>query len=309
MRGPVFVLSLLLPCAVLAQEQDFSKVEVKATRLGGSVYVLEGAGGNIAASVGEDGIVLVDDEFAPLAEKIRAALKGLGITDKPVRYVINTHYHGDHAGGNVPFAQGGATLIAQDNVRKRLAAGGRGGNGGSMGWDMKPAEKAALPIITFERDVTVHLNGEDVRALFVPAGHTDGDAVIFFPKANVVHLGDDFVRYGLPFIDVDAGGSIDGMIAGLESVIPQLPADVKVIPGHGAPGTLDDVRAFVKLLKDTRAVVAKGLAEGKSLEQLRKEKVLEPWSKSAGDFVSVDAYLETLVNSLSGKKGGGFVKH
>src|SRR5215468_10229892 len=178
------------------QEPDWSKVQIKVTKVSGNIYMLEGQGGNIAASVGEDGIVIVDDEFAPLAEKIQAALKNLGITDKPVRFVINTHYHGDHAGGNAPFATSGSTLIAQDNVRKRLASGGVAGNGGSMKMEVKPAEKAALPIITFEHDVTVHLNGEDIRALHFPAGHTDGDAIIFFPKNNVVHMGDDFVRYG-----------------------------------------------------------------------------------------------------------------
>src|SRR6266436_9394992 len=168
--------------AVAEQEPDWSKVQIKTTKVSGNIYMLEGQGGNIAASVGEDGIVIVDDQFAPLAEKIQAALKGLGITDKPVRFVINTHYHGDHTGGNAPFANSGSTVIAQDNVRKRLAAGGIAGNGGSMKMENKPAEKAALPIITFERDVTVHLNGEDIRALHFPSGHTDGDAIIFSRK-------------------------------------------------------------------------------------------------------------------------------
>ena len=153
-------LAATLLCTVAtAQQPDFSKVEIKVTKVSGNIYMLEGQGGNIAASVGEDGIVIVDDEFAPLAEKIQAALKNLAITDKPVRFVINTHYHGDHTGGNVPFATAGSTLIAQDNVRKRLASGGTAGNGGSVKMEVKPAEKAALPIITFEHDVTVHLNG------------------------------------------------------------------------------------------------------------------------------------------------------
>src|SRR6202171_900151 len=151
------------------QEPDFSKVQINVTKVSGNIYMLEGEGGNIAASVGEDGIVIVDDQFAPLADKIQAALKNLGITDKPVRFVINTHYHGDHTGGNVPFYNAGSTLIAQDNVRKRLETGGTAGNGGSIKMDVKPAAKAALPIITFEHDVTVHLNGEDIRALHFPS--------------------------------------------------------------------------------------------------------------------------------------------
>jgi len=297
-------------CRAAAQEKtpEWSKVQIKVTKVSGNIYMLEGQGGNIAASVGEDGIVIVDDEFAPLAEKIQAALKNLGITDKPVRFVINTHYHGDHTGGNAPFANSGSTVIAQDNVRKRLAAGGIAGNGGSMKMENKPAEKAALPIITFERDVTVHLNGEDIRALHFPSAHTDGDAIIFFPKNNVVHMGDDFVRYGFPFIDVASGGSVQGMIDALEKASAQLPADVKVIPGHGALSNLDDVREFVKMLKETSAVVQKAIDSRKTLEQMKQEQILVSWQKWSSDFLSSDAFIETLYNSLTGHKGE-FVKH
>lgn len=290
------------------QNTDFSKVQITVTKVSGNIYMLEGEGGNIAASVGEDGIVIVDDQFAPLAEKIRAALKNLGITDKPVRFVINTHYHGDHTGGNEPFANTGSTVIAQDNVRKRLETGGTGGNGSSMKMDYKAAPKAALPMITFEHDVTVHLNGEDIRALHFPAGHTDGDAVIFFPKNNVVHMGDDFVRYGFPFIDVASGGSVQGMIDAMEKASAQLPADVKVIPGHGALSNLDDVREFVKMLKETSAAVQKALNEHQTLEQMKQEKILEPWKKWSGGFIDSDKFIETLYNSLTGNKGQ-FMKH
>jgi len=295
----------LFATAVFAQ-QDFSKVEIKVTKVSGNIYMLEGSGGNIAASVGEDGIVIVDDQFAPLAEKIQAALKG--ITDKPVRFIINTHYHGDHTGGNEPFSKAGSTVIAQDNVRKRLESGGTAGNGGSIKMENKPAAKAALPIITFENDVTVHLNGEDIRALHFPAGHTDGDSVIFFPKNNVVHMGDDFVRYGFPFIDVASGGSVQGMISAMEKAITMLPPDVKVIPGHGALSNLDDVRAFVKMLKETSAAVQSAIDRHQTVEQMKQAKVLAPWEKFSGDFINTDAFIETLYNSLTGQKGK-FVKH
>ena len=290
------------------QNQDFSKVEIKVTKVSGNIYMLEGAGGNIAASVGEDGIVIVDDQFAPLADKIQAALKELKITDKPVRFVINTHYHGDHTGGNEPFANVGSTVIAHDNVRKRLETGGTAGNGGSIKMEQKAAAKGALPIITFEHDVTVHLNGEDIRALHFPSGHTDGDSIIFFPKNNVVHMGDDFVRYGFPFIDVASGGSVQGMIDAMEKATAQLPADVKVIPGHGALSNLDDVRAYTKMLRETAAVVQKALNDHKTLEQMKQEKVLAPWDKFSGSFVNSDAFIETLYNSLTGHKGE-FMKH
>ena len=307
MRATSIVISALLSvCLLSAQDQDFSKVQMKVTKVAGNVYMLEGAGGNIGASVGDDGIVVVDDQYAPLAEKIQAALKG--ITDKPVRFIINTHYHGDHTGGNEYF-QKQAPIIAHDNVRKRLESGGMAGNGGSVRHEAKPSPKGALPIITFDHDVTLHLNGDDIRALYVPAGHTDGDSIIFFPKSNVVHMGDDFVTYGFPFIDVEAGGSIDGMIDGLDKVMAQLPPDVKVIPGHGPVSTLDDVRVYVKMLKDTRAVAQKAINEGKTLDQMKQAKLLDPWKKYSGDFINQDAFLETLYASLTGQKTGKFMKH
>jgi len=302
----VAVLVLFVGSLLSGQDQDFSKVQIKVSKVAGNVYMLEGAGGNIGASVGEDGIVVVDDQFAPLADKIQAALKG--ITDKPVRFIINTHYHFDHTGGN-EFFQKQAPIIAHDNVRKRLEQGGGAGNGGSVHFDSKPQPKGALPIITFDHDVTVHLNGEDIRALHFPAGHTDGDSVIYFPKSNVVHMGDDFVTYGFPFIDVDSGGSIDGMISGVENAVAQLPADVKIIPGHGPVSNLDDVRAYVKMLKETRAAVQDALDKKMTLDQMKAAKTLDPWKKYSGAFISEDAYLETLYNSLTGQKNGKFIKH
>ena len=308
MRQPaIFVSAILLTLALAAaQDQDLSKVQITVSKVSGNVYMLQGEGGNIGASVGEDGIVVVDDQYAPLAEKIQAALKG--VTDKPVRFIINTHYHGDHTGGNAYF-QKQAPVIAQDNVRKRLETGGTSGNLGSISKDNKPAPKEALPILTFDHDVTVHLNGEDIRALHFPSGHTDGDSIIFFPKSNVVHMGDDFVRYGFPFIDLAGGGSVEGMIAAMEEVIPKLPADVKVIPGHGNISNLDDVRTYTKMLIDTRAAVEKGVQQGKTLDQLKQEKVLAPWQKWSGDFVTTDAFIETLYNDLTGKKDQKLIKH
>lgn len=296
----------LMTVVAAAQQNDFSKVQIKVTKVSGNIYMLEGSGGNIAASVGEDGIVIVDDQFAPLVEKIQQALKG--ITDKPVRFIINTHFHGDHTGGNAPFSNAGSTVIAQDNVRKRLESGGTAGNGGSLKMDYPAAPKGALPIITFANDVTVHLNGEDIRALHFPSGHTDGDSIIFFPKNNVVHMGDDFVRYGFPFIDVTSGGSVQGMISAMEKAMALLPPDVKVIPGHGAISNLDDVRAFVKMLKETSAVVQKAIDRRQTLEQMKQAKILAPWEKFSGSFINTDAFIETLYNSLTGQKGK-FVKH
>lgn len=289
-----------------AQNQDFSKVQMKVTKVSGNVYMLEGAGGNIGASIGDDGIVIVDDQYAPLADKIKAALKG--ITDKPVRFVINTHYHGDHTGGNAIFQQT-APVIAQDNVRKRLEEGGTAGNLATIKMEVTPAPKEALPIVTFDHDVTVHLNGEDIQALHFPHGHTDGDSVIFFPKSNVVHMGDDFVTYGFPFVDLAGGGSVSGMIAAIDQIIPKLPPDVKIIPGHGPISNLDDVRRYVTMLKDSRAAVEAGIKEGKSLDQLKQANVLAPWQKWSGDFITSEQWLATLYNDLTGNKTGELIKH
>jgi cyclase len=301
----VFFLFLMLNYAA-GQDRDFSKVEIKATKVAGKVYMLQGAGGNIGALVGDDGIVMVDDQYAPLVDKIRAALKG--ISDKPVRFVINTHWHFDHTGGNEGFSTT-STIIAQENVRKRMQKGGVAGNGGSIRFDIEPFPVAALPIITFEHDVTIHFNGEDIRALHFPAGHTDGDSIIFFPDSNVVHLADDFWPNHFPFIDTVSGGSIKGLIQAIEQAISQLPADVKVIPGHGELSNLDDVRKYLKMLQDTMAVVEKALAQKKTLDQMKQEKLLEPWKEYSSDYITTDIFLETVVNSLTGKNTVGYLIH
>jgi cyclase len=303
--------TIALTCLLLAlgpaaaQDQDLSKVQIKVSKVAGNVYMLEGAGGNIGASVGDDGILLVDDQSAPLAEKIQAALKG--INDKPMRFIINTHYHGDHIGGNAYF-QKQAPVIAHDNVRKRLQTGGTTGNGGSMHFEARPQPEDALPIITYDNTVTLHLNGEDIRVQHFPSGHTDGDSIVFFSKSHVVHMGDEFVTH-FPFVDVEAGGSLNGMIDAVDSVIAQVPADVKVIPGHGQLSNLADLRAYLTMLKATRNAVAQALKDGKTLDQMKQAKILDPWKKYSGEFVSEDAFLETIYISLTGQKTGEFIKH
>jgi cyclase len=296
----------VLAASALAQRGDLSKVEVKAQKVADGVYMLTGAGGNIGVSVGEDGIVIVDDQYAPLAPKIQAALKGL--SDKPVRFILNTHYHGDHTGGNQDFAKTGSTLIAHENVRKRLAEG-------TTITQFKivtpPASKEALPVITFDQSATVHLNGEDIRALHFPNGHTDGDSVIFFPKANVVHMGDDFVTYGFPFVDVEHGGSVSGLVAGDEKVLSMVPADAKFIPGHGALCTADDVRKFLTMIKETRAIVADGLRKKLTPEQMKQQKILAKYEQqNSQGFIKTDDWIDILIADLTQKKAGtGYHNH
>jgi len=300
--NPLPVILLLSASFALAQ-QDFSNVQIKVTKVAGTVYMLEGAGGNIGVSVGEDGIVMVDDQFAPLAPRIREALKG--ITDKPIKFVLNTHFHGDHTGGNAQFGSE-APIIAQENVRKRLQEGGTVG-----GSEVKPAAKAALPVITFNDRATVHLNGEDIRAIHFPHGHTDGDSIIFFPQSNVMHMGDDFVTYGFPFVDVRSGGSVSGMIAGVEKALSLAPPDVKVIPGHGAISTPEDVRDFVKMLKDTRELVAQAAGQGKKADQMKQEHLLAKYEGLGKGFIKTDAWIDLLYAEVTQKAAttSGYQNH
>jgi cyclase len=286
---------LFLPVLIFAQ--DFNKAEVKATKISGDVYMLQGAGGNMAALIGQEGILLVDTDYPPMAEKVRAALKSLA-PDKPVRFIINTHYHTDHVGGNAAFAET-PTVIAHENARKRMEHGSSSGNGGSFHFEMGPVSKAALPAIGLDSSVTIHINGEDVSVVHLPAAHTDGDEIVYFRKANVVHLGDDFVRYGFPYIDVKAGGSIKGMISAMETVLAQMPPDVKVIPGHGQMASLSDVRDYLTMLKETTVLVEQAMKAGKSLDQMKQEKLLAAWPKLS-TVISADVFIETIYYSLGG---------
>jgi cyclase len=294
MRTIIFLLFLFVTTLFnFAQERDFSGVEMKVQKVADGVYMLQGAGGNIGVSVGEDGTLVIDDEYAPLAPKIQAAIKG--ITDKPVRWVLNTHWHGDHTGSNAEFAKAGTEIIAQDNVRKRLITGmpSRG---------TSPAPKEALPIITFDNSLTVHINGEDIRALHYANGHTDGDSIIFFPKANVVHMGDDFFNPGFPFIDLDSGGSVQGVLKNVRGVLAELPADVKVIPGHGPLGTKADLAKYADMLQDCISLVQAAIKKGMTLDQMKQQKVLAKYDSLSQNFMKTDEFTEIIYHDLTGAR-------
>jgi cyclase len=283
MRKLIHVMIMLAAVPILAQ-RDFNSVQIQVEKVAGNTYMLVGAGGNIGVSVGDDGILIVDDQYAPLAPKIKEALRT--ISHKPVKFVLNTHYHGDHTGGNEEFGET-APIIAHTNVRRRLAAGGPENN-------PPPAPKGALPGITFDERLAVHLNGETIRAVHVPHGHTDGDAVIYFTQSNVVHMGDDFFAGRFPYIDLDGGGSVKGLMAGIEKVLGEIKPDTRIIPGHGPLSTPADLRAYVNMLKETFAIVQKGVKAGKTLDQLKKEKVLKKYDSLSWQFITTDKFLETL---------------
>ncbi len=281
---------------VAAQQQDFSKVEVKVIPAAGNIYMLQGAGGNIGVSAGSDGILIVDDQYAPLAEKIRSALKS--INSGKLKFVLNTHWHGDHTGNNATFGPE-APIIAQENVRKRLSAEQH-----VMGETIAPSPAEALPVITFQDSVSVHFNGEEIKVIHYPHGHTDGDSVIFFTKSNVVHMGDDFFRDRFPFVDLESGGSVQGMTAGVAKVLSQIPPDAKVIPGHGPLSTVEDLKTYHRMLVETTAIVQKQITANKTLPQVKAAGLPDQWKEWGSGFIKTDLWIETIYNSLTKKMPG-----
>src|SRR5687768_2750714 len=264
---------LVLATVTAAQAQtDWSKVEVKVHKVNGNVYMLEGAGGNIGVSVGPDGILIVDDQYAPLADKIKAALKTLG--EDKLKFVLNTHWHGDHTGSNAAFGPE-APVIAHDNVRKRLSTEQRNE---FFKRTTPPSPREALPIITFGHSLTVHFNGEEIRVIHFPQGHTDGDSIIFFTNSNVVHMGDHFFAGRFPFVDLDSGGNVEGFTKNVADVIAKLPAGVKIIPGHGPLSTPDDLKLFHRMLIETTNIVRKKMAAGKTLAEMKTEGLPAEWA-------------------------------
>jgi cyclase len=278
----------LLAAAANAQDQDFSKVELKTTKLAPGVAMLEGvggfAGGNIAVSFGADGPVIVDDQFVPMVPKIVAAVRAL--QDAPIRFVINTHWHPDHTGGNEPMTGAAAVIFAHESVRKRMSV-----EQFSKAMNRKiPAQPAAaLPVVTFAEGVTLHWNGEAIRVEHAAPAHTDGDSHIWFEKANVVHMGDTFVHGFYPFIDVESGGTIAGLIESANRALARMNDKTKVVPGHGPLATRADLKKFRDMLVDVKARVEKGIASGKTVEQFIASKPLADLEAEWGDgFIKTD---------------------
>ena len=260
----VSVASVLLSAApAFAQDQDFSKVEVKTVPVAGSVSMLQGSGGNIAVLVGPEGVLVVDDEYAPLVPKILTAIGKL--SSKPVRFVVNTHWHGDHTGGNAILGAEGAVIVAQDNVRKRMSTEQFNA---FFKRTTPPSPAIALPIVTFAEGVRFYLDGEDIEVTHIGPGHTDGDSTVWFHKANVIHLGDNFFNGLYPFIDGASGGSIDGTVTALEGVLGRIDDQTKVIPGHGPLGTKADLKRFHDMLATVRDRVRQAIRDGKTQDQV-----------------------------------------
>ncbi len=261
----LLAVGLLFGFSGTASAQD-DPVQIDVQALGGGVYMLMGQGGNMGLSVGGDGAFLVDDQFAPLSEKIMAAIAE--ITSEPVRFVFNTHWHGDHTGGNENMGGTGALIVAHDNVRERMNTEQVLERIGRPEDTTAASPPGALPVVTFTDEVTFHINGDRLHAFHVSNAHTDGDAIVHFVGANVVHMGDTFFRDRFPFIDTATGGSIDGVIAAVGKALAVMDAETQVIPGHGVLSDREDLREYRDALKMSRDAVAELMRQGMGLAEI-----------------------------------------
>jgi glyoxylase-like metal-dependent hydrolase (beta-lactamase superfamily II) len=275
-------------------QDDFSKVEIQTEKLSDNVYMMTGSGGNLGVSVGEDGVFLIDDQFAPLTPKIQAAIAKLSA--KSVRFILNTHWHFDHTGGNENLGKAGAIIIAQENVRKRLS---REGFIAFLGMKTQPSPAIALPIVTFTTDVRFHLNGDDIRAFHAPNAHTDGDSVVHFVKANVVHAGDTFFNGLYPFIDTSSGGSVAGVLRAADRILAMAGDKTKIIPGHGPLAAKADLKAYRDMLAAVSGNIAGQIKQGKKLEEVVASKPSARFDAKWGKgFLAPDKFVEMLYGNL-----------
>jgi cyclase len=294
MRISILAVAAAFLAAPGVAQQDFSNVEVKVERLAPGVAVLFGAGGNIGLSYGEEGNAIIDDQYAPLTPKILAALRTLD--PDPVRFVINTHWHGDHTGGNENFGKAGAVILAHENVRVRMSSEQFLA---LFNEKVPPSPAGALPVVTFTAGVTLHLNGDTLRVIHVHNAHTDGDSLVHWRKANVLHMGDTFFhKVTFPFIDLDSRGSIDGMIAAAEKGLATANDRTRIIPGHGPVATRAELAAYRDMLKDVRNKVAAGIAAKQTLDQIKAQRIVARYGMTDG-FMKPDAFVESVYKSLT----------
>ena len=273
-----------------AAPPNYDNVRIRVERLAPGVAVLFGRGGNIGLSYGTDGNVIIDDQYAPLTDRILTAIRE--VDPAPIRFVINTHWHGDHTGGNENVARTGAVIVAQDNVRRRMSM-----EQVVRGDRVAPSPASALPVVTFSEAVTFHLNGDEIRVIHVEHAHTDGDALVYWTHANVLHMGDTFFNGLLPFIDLDSGGSIDGAIAAVEAGLALANEGTVIIPGHGPIAHRADLVRYRDMLVDLRSRVGQGIARGRTLEQIKADRIADGYGPPDG-FISPDSLIETIYRSL-----------
>ena len=289
-----FALVTMAGAGSLLAQQNFDSVVVRSQPAGRGVHMLTGSGGNIALAVGDDFAFLVDDQFAPLTAKILAAVRG--VTDKPVRFLVNTHWHGDHAGGNENMAKAGVILVAHDNVRTRLSTEQFIA---MFNTRVPPSPKGALPVVTFVESVTFHLGNETVHVVHVPPAHTDGDAIVHFAQANTIHMGDNYFKDMYPFVDLDSGGSFEGVIRAVDIAMGYTNDSTRIIPGHGPMATRADLKKYRDVLVQVRDRVAALIRQGKTKEQVIAAKPTAEWDGTWGaGFMKPDVFLGIVYLSL-----------
>lgn len=296
MQKALTFVAVSLIAASGAAQQDFSKVEIQTVPVAEGVHMLIGSGGNIGVSTGADGVLVVDDQYAPLTDKIRAAVSA--IKNEPIKLVVNTHWHGDHTGGNENLAGTGSVIVAHENVRRRMS---KEHVNPFFNRTTPPSPKMALPVITFTEDVSFHLNGDELYVFHVDPAHTDGDSIIHWKKANVFHMGDNYFSGGYPFIDLSSGGHIDGVIAAADKVIGLANDASKIIPGHGALSTKKDLIAWREVLKTVRGRIQTLITEGKSLDEVKAAGPTKEWDAAMGQgFIKGEQLTEFVYRSLKG---------
>ena len=295
MRRALVAAALVLAAPAAGQPSSMDTAQIRVEQVAPGVAVLFGRGGNIGLSYGADGNILIDDQFAPLTERILAAIHTLD--PDPVRFLINTHWHGDHTGGNENIARTGTVIVAQDNVRRRMSM-----DQVVRGDPVPPSPAGALPVITFSDSTTFHLNGDDLRVVHVEHAHTDGDSLVYWTRANVLHMGDTFFNGLLPFIDLDSGGSIDGAIAAVESGLDLANDQTVIIPGHGPLARRADLVRYRDMLRTLRDRVAAEIHSGKTLDEIKTLRLADPYGPPDG-FISPDALIESIYRSLGGRHG------
>jgi len=273
-------------------------VEISTTPVAPGLYMMVGRGGNLAVSTGEDGVFLVDDQYAPLTGKIRAAIAT--VSDAPIRFVFNTHWHGDHTGGNENLGRAGALIFAHDNVRKRLSAEQFME---ALDRPVPRSPEAALPVVTFTDTVTFHLNGDEVHAFHLPPAHTDGDALVHFRRANVIHMGDIYFSSGFPFVDVSSGGSVEGVIAAVDRVLAMADANTKLIPGHGPLSNRVELEKYRGMLLAIRDRVRGALADGQTLDQVLAARPTREFDQVWGKgFIDPERFVRIVYRSLADER-------
>lgn len=282
------LLFMLLPLVSIAQRKE---VKITTQKITNNIYMLVGQGGNIGLFTGNEGVFMIDDQFAPLTPKILKAIKS--VTPKPVNYLVNTHWHGDHTGGNANMQKEGAVIVSHENVRKRMSVD-------QVVWGKKrpAAPKEALPVLTFTKDMMFHLNGEDILVSHIHNAHTDGDALVYFTKSNVLHTGDAYFQGKFPYIDLASGGSIDGYIAGIQKMILLSDDATKVIPGHGKVSSKSELKTYLAMLKALKSRVANAIAKGKSLEEVKKDASITKGYTSFSGWINEERIRETIYKSL-----------